>query len=100
VSAVKQGIRCFLVAWMFLQGAAHAQSGPGATSLEASNEIPSFFFGALPSQPRTAGEPYRSAPAQKFVRNAGYVQKLCDEEMAALRKALAKYRAYELGEWT
>jgi hypothetical protein len=99
VSAVKQGIRCFLVAWMFLQGAAHAQSGPGATSLEASNEITSLLVGALPSQ-RIAGQPIRPAPAQKFVCNAGYAQKQCDEEMAVVRKALANYRGYDLGEWT
>jgi len=100
VSAVKRRIRCFLAAWMFLQGSIQAQSGPGATRSEASNEIPSFLVGALPSQPRIAGQPIRPAPAQQFVCNAGYVQKQCDEEMAVLRKALANYRAYELGEWT
>jgi hypothetical protein len=97
---VKRGIPCFLAAWMFLQGSAQGQSGLGATRSDASNEIPSFLVGALPSQPRTAGEPIRSAPAQQFACNAGYVQKQCDEEMAVLRKALANYRAYDPGEWT
>jgi hypothetical protein len=37
---------------------------------------------------------------QKFVCNTGYTQKECDTEMAVLRKALANYRASDLGEWT
>jgi hypothetical protein len=100
VSAVKKAIGFWLVTWIFLQGSAQAQSGPGATRLEANNEIPSFLVGALASQPRTAGEPIRSAPAQQFVCNTGYTQKQCDAEMVVLRKVLAKYPAAQLGTWT
>jgi hypothetical protein len=59
-----------------------------------------FFLSALPSQAQTAAEPARSTAAQHFVCNIGYTQKDCDKEMMVLRKALANYRASELGEWT
>jgi hypothetical protein len=100
VSAVKRRIRCFLAAWMFLQGSVQAQSGPGVTRSDASNEIPSFLVGALPSQPRIAGQPIRPAPAQQFVCNESFTLEQCKQEMLVLRKALANYRAYDLGAWT
>lgn len=62
--------------------------------------IIAFFVGALPAQTRRTSEPHSSAPAQHFVCNIGFTQKECDQEMAVLRKALAKYRGSELGEWT
>ena len=55
---------------------------------------------ALPSQPRTGVEPYRSTPTQQFVCNTGYKQKECNEETVVLRKALANYPVAQLGNWT
>ena len=55
---------------------------------------------ALPSQPRTAGEPYLPTPAQKFVCNTGYSQAKCDDQVLVLRKALANYPVAQLGNWT
>jgi len=100
VSAVKKAIGFCLVTWIFLQSSGQAQSGPDATRSGANNEIPSSLVAALPSQPRTDGEPYRSAPAQQFVCNPGYTQKLCNEEVLVLRKALANYPLTQLGDWT
>jgi hypothetical protein len=97
---VKKSICFCLVAWMFLQSSGQAQSGPGPTRSGANNEIPSSLVAAVPSQPRTDGEPYRSPSAQQFVCNAGYRQKQCDEEMVVLRKALANYPVAQLGNWT
>jgi hypothetical protein len=68
--------------------------------VQANNEIPSSLVAALPSQPRTDGEPYRPTPTQQFVCNTGYRQKQCDEEMVVLRKALANYPVAQLGNWT
>lgn len=59
-----------------------------------------FFAGALPAQSRIADEPRISTSAQHFVCNIGYTQSECDAEMAVLRKALANYRASEVGAWT
>src|SRR5258708_25819916 len=55
---------------------------------------------ALPSQPRTAGEPYLPTPAQKFVCNRGYSQAKCDDQVLVLEKALANYPVAQLGNWT
>ena len=97
---MKKAICFCLVAWMFLQSSGQAQSGPDPTKSGANNEIPSSLVAAVPSQPRTDGEPYRSPSAQQFVCNAGYRQKQCDEEMVVLRKALANYPIAQLGNWT
>ena len=92
---------CFcLVAWMFFQSSSRAQSVPDSPRSRTNNEIPSSLVAALPSLSRTGREPYRSARVQKFLCYAGYTQKECREEMVVLRKALANYRAYDLGEWT
>jgi hypothetical protein len=99
VSAVKRTIR-FCLAWMSLQGLAQAQSGPDATRSTANSAIPSSLVAALPSPPRIGEEPYRPAPAQKFVCNTGYSQKQCHEDMVVLRKALANYPVALLGNWT
>jgi len=64
------------------------------------NGIPSSLVAALPLQPRTVEEPYRSTPAQQFVCNTGYREKRCREEMLVLRKALAHYPVAQLGNWT
>jgi len=37
---------------------------------------------------------------QKFFCNVGYTQKACSEQMAVLRRVLAKYHAERLGSWT
>jgi hypothetical protein len=100
VSAVKKAICFCLLAWMSLRGLAQAQSGPDAPRLRAHSEIPSSLVAALPSQPRNGGEPYRSAPVQKFVCNTGYTQKQCNEDVLVLRKALANYPLTQLGDWT
>jgi hypothetical protein len=97
---VKKSICFCLVAWMSLQSSGQAQSGPDPTRSGANNEIPSSLVAAVPSQPRTDGEPYRSPSAQQFVCNIGYRQKQCDEEMVVLRKALANYPVAQLGNWT
>ena len=92
---------CFcLVAWMFFQSSSRAQSVPDSPRSRTNNEISSSLVAALPSLSRTGREPYRSAPVQKFLCYAGYTQKECREEMVVLRKALANYRASDLGEWT
>jgi len=59
-----------------------------------------LFAGALPAESRIVDEPPSSTSAQHFVCNIGYTQSECDAEMAVLRKALAHYRASELGAWT
>ena len=98
---MKKAIFFCLVAWMFLQSSSRAQSGPDATRSGAKNEIPSSLVAALPSQPRTGGEPYRSTPAQKFVCNTGYsAEASATNEMVVLRKALANYPVARLGNWT
>jgi hypothetical protein len=85
---------------MLLQSSGQAQSGPDVTTSGMNNEIPSSLVAALPSQPRTVEEPYRSTPTQQFVCNTGYRQKRCREEMLVLRKALAPYPVAQLGNWT
>jgi hypothetical protein len=100
VSAVKKAIFSCMVAWMFLQSSVQAQSGPDAARSRANIEILSSLVTAVPSQPRTGGEPYRPTPTQQFVCNTGYRQKQCDEEMVVLRKALANYPVAQLGSWT
>jgi hypothetical protein len=97
---VKKTICFCLVAWMFLQSSVQAQSGPDATKSRGNIEILSSLVTAVPSQPRTDGEPYRTPPTQQFVCNTGYRQKQCDEEMVVLRKALANYPVAQLGNWT
>jgi hypothetical protein len=99
---VKIAIFFCLVAWMFLQSSAQAQSGPDPTRSGASIEIPAPLVAALPSPllPRIGGEPYRPTPAQKFVCNTGYSPKQCQEGMVVLRKALANYPVAQLGNWT
>lgn len=97
---MKKAICFCLLAWMFLESSGQAQSGRDQAKLDASNEIRSSLAAALPSQPRTDGEPYRPTPTRQFVCNAGYSQKLCNEEMVVLRKALANYPLAQLGNWT
>ncbi|MGC1902774.1 MAG: hypothetical protein WA715_03040 [Candidatus Acidiferrum sp.] len=97
---MKKAIFICMVAWMCMQSSSRAQSGPDSPSLTAKNEIPSSLVAPLVSRSRTGGEPYRSAPLQKFVCNKGYTQKECDDEMVVLRKGLANYRASDLGGWT
>jgi len=96
---VKKAI-CFCLVWMFSQSSGQAQSGPNATRSGANDGIRSSLVVALPSQPRTGGEPYRSTPTQQFVCNTGYKQKECNEETVVLRKALANYPVAQLGNWT
>ena len=92
---------CFSVlAWIFSQTSSQAQSGPDAGRLLANSEIPSSLVAAFPSQPRTGGEPYRSTSKQQFVRNTGYRQRQCDEQVTVLRRALANYPVAQLGSWT
>ena len=91
---------CFCLVLMFSQSSGQAQSGPNATRSGANNGIPSSLAVALPSQPRTGGEPYRSTPTQQFVCNTGYKQKECNEETVVLGKALANYPVEQLGNWT
>jgi len=85
---------------MFLQSSVQAQSGPDATKSRGNIEILSSLVAAVPSQPRTDGEPYRSRPTQQFVCNTGYTQKQCNEDVLVLGKALAKYPLTQLGDWT
>lgn len=97
---MKKAICFCLVTWMFLQSSGQAQSGPDAKRSGATNEVSPSLVAALSSQPRTAGEPYRSAPVQQFECNASFTLEQCRQEMLVLRKALANYRASDLGEWT
>jgi hypothetical protein len=100
VGAVKKTICLCLLAWMFLQSSAQAQSDPDATRSRANIEIPSSLVAALPSPPPIGGEPYRPTLVQKFVCNTGYSQKQCHEDVVVLRKALANYPVAQLGNWT
>ena len=61
--------------------------------------VPNLNY-SLPSQSEITGEPQRSPTARHFVCDKGYTLKQCDEELAVLKKALAKYPMPELGEWT
>jgi len=97
---VKKAICSSLLAWMFLQSSAQAQSPPDALRLRAHTEASSSLVPPLFSPSWTGAEPYRSALEQKFVCNTGYTLKQCHEEMAVLKKGLANYRASDLGEWT
>ena len=47
-----------------------------------------------PNEPATSGSP------QHFVCNTGYTLEKCHKDVAVLRKALEKYPAGQLGEWT
>jgi len=96
---VKKTIYLCLI-WMFSQSSGQAQSGPNATRSGTNDGIRSSLVAALPSQPRTGVEPYRSTPTQQFVCNTGYKQKECNEETAVLRKALENYPVAQLGNWT
>jgi hypothetical protein len=100
VGVVKKTICLCLLAWVFLQSSAQAQSDPDATRSRANIEIPSSLVAALPSPPPIGGEPYRPTPVQKFVCNTGYSQKQCHEDVVVLRKALANYPVAQLGNWT
>src|ERR1700747_1493681 len=62
--------------------------------------VMAFFAATLPAEAHTPRKPRRSAAAQRFVCVTGYSRNECDQEMAVLRKALAKYSVSELGEWT
>jgi len=96
---VKKTIYLCLI-WMFSQSSGQAQSGPNATRSGANDGIRSSLVAALPLQPRTDREPYRSTPTQQFVCNTGYTQKQCKEDVLVLRKALANYPMTQLGDWT
>ncbi len=106
---MKIAIFCCLLAWMFFQSSAQAQSGPDTKRSGVSIEISApLLAAALPSPPalaalppiRIGGEPYRPITAQKFVCNTGYSRRQCDEDMVVLRKALANYPVAQLGNWT
>jgi hypothetical protein len=97
---VKKAICFCVLAWIFSQTSSQAQSGPEVGRPGAKNEILSSMVTALPSQPRTAGEPYLPTPAQEFVCNTGYSQTNCNEQVLVLRKALANYPVAQLGSWT
>jgi hypothetical protein len=62
--------------------------------------VMSIFAAALPAEIQTTKNPREPASAQHFVCETGYSQIECDQEMAVLRKAIAKYSVPELGEWT
>lgn len=55
---------------------------------------------AFQSPTVTRAGPPDGAPEQRFVCNIGYSLTKCQTDIAVLRKALAKYPAAELGEWT
>lgn len=55
---------------------------------------------AFQSPTVTRAGPPDGAPEQRFVCNIGYSLTKCQTDVAVLRKALAKYPAAELGEWT
>jgi hypothetical protein len=55
---------------------------------------------SAPAQSLSAGDSNANTVAQHFVCNTGYTQQKCNEDMAVLRKALAKYSLTRLGEWT
>jgi hypothetical protein len=83
---------------MFLLSSGQAQSGPDATGLGAHSEIPAALAASLPSHPRTP--PSQIRHPQQFACSVGITLEECKREMVVLRKALANYRASDLGEWT
>lgn len=98
---MKIAIFSCLLAWILLQTSAQAQSNLEATRSGVNTEIPASLVATLPPPPlRIGGEPYRSAPVQKFFCNTGYTQKQCNEDVLVLRKALANYPLTQLGDWT
>jgi hypothetical protein len=59
-----------------------------------------LILAALPYQKATAAPPQSNTTGQHFVCNTGYTLQKCREDLAVLRRALAKYPVGELGEWT
>jgi hypothetical protein len=59
-----------------------------------------FALLAVQSQFPTTARAQGQAPAQHFVCNIGYTPQKCAEDMAVLRRVLAKYPTNALGEWT
>jgi len=49
---------------------------------------------------RPSALPQEVSPLQRFVCNTGYTQEKCHEDMAVLRRTLAKYPLVQLGDWT
>lgn len=97
---MKKRICLCIVTWMLLQSSGQAQSGLDATTSAENKGISASLLGAVPMQPRTAVKPHRLTRVQQFECNASYTLEDCKQEMVILRKALANYRADDLGEWT
>jgi hypothetical protein len=91
---------CLATSMMFLHSSGQAQSGPDATKSGANNDIPSSLVASLPSHPRAPAAPNRLPRSQQFACSVGITLEQCTQEMLVLRKALANYRASDLGEWT
>ena len=58
-----------------------------------------IFLPALPEGTASAS-PKDEASRQRFVCNIGYTLEKCNEDMAVLRRTLAKYPVAQLGNWT
>jgi hypothetical protein len=59
-----------------------------------------LMLAALLNQKTTAAPPQTNTTLQHFVCNTGYNLQKCREDLAVLRRTLAKYPVGELGEWT
>ena len=61
-----------------------------------------FVFSAYPLAAQTNGtaSAQKQAPKQHYVCNVGYTPRECQAAMTVLRKALERYHAEALGEWT
>lgn len=99
VGAVRKAIFICLLASMFLPRPGHGQAGSDPAGSGGNNEAFPSLVVAIPLQPRAGGVLSRT-PLQRFVCNTGYTQKHCDEQVAVLRNALAKYPVAQLGTWT
>jgi hypothetical protein len=59
-----------------------------------------FFLLQILPQPSASASPKDEATPPRFVCDTGYTLEKCNEDMAVLRVALAKYPVAQLGNWT
>ena len=89
---------CLLLLCTVLERGSQAQSRLGKGTGTDNEPVP-FLLAASRSKPadKKLG---LTISTQRFVCNTGYSQKLCDEQMAILRKTLEQYPLAKLGDWT
>lgn len=63
-------------------------------------QVMQFFFVALALQPPASASPQERDSTQRLVCHTGYTVNNCLQDLAVLRKTLAKYPVQFLGKWT